>query len=135
MKKHNIFLNEISDLEIHLDDRGRIADAFFGVNINHVVVIDSIKGAIRGNHYHKETVQSILITKGSLEYWYKSLDENALTQFVVAVEGDVITSGKNEIHTMKILENDTQFIAFTEGVRGGKNYESDTYRVENSIIL
>jgi len=53
MKKYNIFINEIPDLEIHSDGRGRIADAFFGVNINHVVVIDSIKGAIRGNHYHK----------------------------------------------------------------------------------
>ena len=64
MKKYNIFKNQDSELEIHLDDRGRIADAFFGVNINHVVVIDSLKGAVRGNHYHKETVQSILITKG-----------------------------------------------------------------------
>ena len=135
MKKYNIFVNENSDLEIHLDDRGRIADAFFGVNINHVVVIDSVKGAVRGNHYHKETVQSILITKGSMEYWYKKLGENLPAQFVVAVEGDVITSDNNEIHAMRMLEDHTQFIAFTEGVRGGKNYESDTYRVETSIII
>ena len=135
MKKYNIFVNEISDLEIHLDDRGRIADAFFGVNINHVVVIDSIKGAIRGNHYHKETVQSILIIKGSMEYWYKNLDDNLPAQYVVAVEGDVVTSDNNEIHAMKMLEDNTRFIAFTEGVRGGKNYESDTFRVEDSIII
>jgi quercetin dioxygenase-like cupin family protein len=135
MKKYNIFVSENSDLEIHSDDRGRIADAFFGVNINHVAVIDSIKGAVRGNHYHKETVQSILITKGSLEYWYKNLGDNLPAQYVVGVEGDVITSDNNEIHAMKILENSTQFIAFTEGVRGGKNYESDTYRVKNSIII
>ena len=135
MKKYNIFVNENSDLEIHLDDRGRIADAFFGVNINHVVVIDSVKGSVRGNHYHKETVQSILITKGSMEYWYKKLNDNLPAQFVVAVEGDVITSDNNEIHAMKMLEDNTQFIAFTEGVRGGKNYESDTYRVETSIII
>jgi quercetin dioxygenase-like cupin family protein len=135
MKKYNIFKNDSLDLEVHTDDRGRIADAFFGVSINHVVVIDSIKGAIRGNHYHKETVQSILITKGSMEYWYKNLDDDLPAQFVVAVEGDVITSDNNEIHAMKMLENDTQFIAFTEGVRGGKNYELDTYRIEKSIII
>jgi quercetin dioxygenase-like cupin family protein len=135
MKKYNIFKNQDSDLEIHLDDRGRIADAFFGVNINHVVVIDSLKGAVRGNHYHKETVQSILITKGSMEYWYKKLNDDLPAQFVIAVEGDVITSDNNEIHAMKMLEDNTQFIAFTEGVRGGKNYELDTYRIENSIII
>ena len=135
MKKYNIFKNQDSELVIHLDDRGRIADAFFGVNINHVVVIDSLKGAVRGNHYHKETVQSILITKGSMEYWYKKLNDDLPAQFVIAVEGDVITSDNNEIHAMKMLEDNTQFIAFTEGVRGGKNYESDTYRIENSIII
>jgi hypothetical protein len=35
---------------------------------------------------------------------------------------------------MKMLEENTKFIAFTEGVRGGKNYELDTYRIETSII-
>jgi hypothetical protein len=29
MKNYNIFANENSDLEIHVDARGRIADAFF----------------------------------------------------------------------------------------------------------
>jgi dTDP-4-dehydrorhamnose 3,5-epimerase-like enzyme len=134
MKNYNIFAHENSDLEIHVDARGRIADAFFGTSINHVAVIDSVKGAIRGNHFHKETVQSILITKGSLEYWYKNLDDDSPAQFIVAVEGDVVTSDKNEIHAMRMLEDSTQFIAFTEGIRGGKNYEKDTYRISNSII-
>jgi hypothetical protein len=79
-------------------------------------------------------VQSILITKGSLEYWYKNLDDDSPAQFIVAVEGDVVTSDKNEIHAMRMLEDRTQFIAFTEGIRGGKNYEKDTYRISNSII-
>ena len=39
MKKYNIFVNENSDLEIHLDDRGRIADAFFGVNIKKILYL------------------------------------------------------------------------------------------------
>jgi len=134
MKKYNVFANENSGLEIHNDERGRIADAFFDTNINHVAIIDSVKGAVRGNHFHKETVQSILIIRGSLEYWYKNLDDDSPAQFTIAIEGDVITSGKNEIHAMRMLEHNTQFIAFTEGVRGGKNYEKDTYRIVNSII-
>jgi quercetin dioxygenase-like cupin family protein len=134
MKKYNIFTNEHPDLDIHTDIRGRIADAFFNATINHVSVIESVKGAIRGNHYHKETTQSILITKGSLEYWYKAMDDDLPAQYIIANEGDVVTSDKNEIHAMKILEDNTQFIAFTEGIRGGRDYELDTYRIENSII-
>ena len=38
-----------------------------------------------------------------------------------------------EIHAMRILENDTQFIVFSEGLRGGKDYEADTFRVASII--
>ena len=62
------------------------------------------------------------------------MDDDLPAQYVVAKEGDVVTSDNNEIHAMKILEDNTQFIAFTEGVRGGRDYELDTYRIENSII-
>lgn len=134
MKKYNIYKKNDFELEIHLDARGKIADVFFDASINHVAIVESVKGAIRGNHYHKETVQSILIINGSMEYWYKNLDDYSPPQFVIAVEGDVIISGKNEIHAMKMLEENTKFIAFTEGVRGGKNYELDTYRIETPII-
>jgi quercetin dioxygenase-like cupin family protein len=80
-------------------------------------------------------VQSILIINGSLEYWYKTIQDNSSANYVIAVEGDVITSDRNEIHAMKILEDNTRFIAFTEGIRGGRNYESDTFRVENPLIV
>ena len=61
-------------LEIHSDERGSIADyIFYNAKVNHVAIIKSEPNSIRGNHYHKETTQHILITKGSLEYWYKKL--------------------------------------------------------------
>ena len=51
---------------------------------------------------------------------------------VIAKVGDVVTSGNSEIHTMRMLE-DTEFIAFTQGKRGGSDYESDTYRVTSLL--
>ena len=132
MNKYNVFEESLTNLEVHIDDRGTIADVFFGVNINHVAIIVSREGAIRGNHYHLETIQSILITKGSLEYWFATLDDPTASKMVVAKVGDVVTSGKSEIHTMRMLE-DTEFITFTEGKRGGSDYESDTYRVPSLL--
>ena len=38
-----------------------------------------------------------------------------------------------EVHTLKIRKDGNQFIVFSEGVRGGKDYESDTFRVPSII--
>ena len=42
---------------VHSDNRGYIKDLVENENINAVTIITLTKGAIRGNHYHKETFQ------------------------------------------------------------------------------
>jgi len=133
MKKKNIWMNPQSPLEKHTDDRGQIVDIFYKDKIEHVAVIESVKGAIRGNHYHKLTTQHMLITKGSLEYWYKPLNSEEPATFVILEAGDFITTPPGEVHALKIIE-DNEFVVFTEGLRGGKDYEDDTYRLSESII-
>ena len=131
MKIINIYNNSINGLEIHTDDRGTIADVFFSTNINHVAYITSIPNAERGNHYHKYSTQSILIVKGSLEYWYKNAESNEESKYILATPGDLITSEPSEIHALRIGESGCEFVAFTVGKRGGADYESDTFRVES----
>jgi len=133
MKKHNIWQDVKAPLELHEDNRGKIVDIFYKENINHVVVIVSKAGALRGDHYHKVSTQHMLITKGSLEYWYKPVDSEQPSQCEVLKVGDMMTSLPNEIHALRILE-DNEFITFAEGLRGGKDYELDTIRVKPSII-
>lgn len=133
MKRFNIYEQKDSQLEVHTDERGTIADVFFSANINHVALINSKASVIRGNHYHRESVQSILIIRGCLEYWYKQADTEGEPQYVLATVGDVITSDPLEIHTLKIGAEGCDFIAFTTGKRGGRDYESDTYRVKSII--
>jgi dTDP-4-dehydrorhamnose 3,5-epimerase-like enzyme len=133
MEVINIYENENKSLELHTDARGLIADIFYNIVINHVAIIKSEPNALRGNHYHKETTQHMFITKGSLEYWYKPVNSNELPQMYLAKVGDLITTKPYEIHTLKITEEGNEFIVFSEGVRGGKDYESDTYRVDSII--
>jgi len=133
MKKRNIWKNIDSPLELHEDERGKIVDIFYKEDINHVTVIDSKAGALRGDHYHKKTTQHMLITKGVLEYWYKPLNSNSPAKYETLKEGDLVTTPPLEVHALKIIENN-QFLAFTQGLRGGKDYELDTYRVKPSII-
>lgn len=133
MKIKNIWKNVEPPLESHTDDRGIINDIFYNTNINHVAIIDSNPGALRGNHYHKETTQHMLMTKGSLKYWYKAVDSDEPAQMILAKEGDLITTPPFEIHALVITEEGNQFIVFSEGKRGGKDYESDTFRTDTIV--
>lgn len=133
MKTINLFESKNAPLEVFKDERGIIADVFYEHNINHVAIITSNPNALRGNHYHKETTQHMLITKGSLEYWYKDLNSDEPAKMYLAKVGDLISTPPFEIHALKITEEGNEFVVFSEGKRGGKDYESDTYRVENII--
>lgn len=133
MKKRNVWNNLEAPLEKHQDYRGVISDIFYNSKIDHVAIISSEPDVIRGNHYHKETTQHILITKGSLEYWYKNVNKTEPSKKIIANIGDLVTTPPLEIHALKIGPAGNEFIVFSEGTRGGKDYESDTYRVENII--
>lgn len=133
MKKRNIWKNVKNPLELHSDIRGKIVDVFYKDNIEHISVVSSKAGSLRGDHYHKQTTQHILITKGKLEYWYKPLNSKKNSKRVILGVGDIMTTPPYEIHALKIIE-DNEFIVFTNGKRGGKDYESDTFRVLHTII-
>ena len=133
MKNKNIWSLPEAPLELHEDNRGKIVDIFYKKNINHVAVVQSVKGSVRGNHYHRLTTQHMLITKGSLEYWHKPLHSELDAECILLKEGDFVSTPPNEIHALNIVE-DNEFVVFTEGVRGGKDYEQDTFRLDESII-
>lgn len=129
----NVWKDVKEPLESHTDDRGTINDIFYQGKIDHVAIITSKPGAMRGNHYHKETTQHMLMTKGSLEYWYKNVDSNEPAKMVVAKEGDLVSTPPFEIHALRIGPEGNEFVVFSEGKRGGKDYESDTFRVDSII--
>lgn len=129
MSKKNVWKDIEEPLEYFEDDRGQIADIFYKKNINHVAIIESKPNIMRGNHYHKESTQHMLMTSGSLEYWYKPHGSESDPEMVVLRRGDFISTPPYEMHALVIREDGNEFIVFSEGTRGGSDYESDTYRV------
>ena len=129
----NIRKNLPNTLELHEDERGSILDIFYKKKINHVAIVDSNPNTLRGNHYHKMTTQHMLITKGSLEYWYKKLGSKDKAKMQLAEVGDLVTTPPLEVHALKILEKGNQFIVFSEGLRGGSDYEADTFSVDSIV--
>ena len=133
MKHFNVWNNKEESLETHGDERGKISDIFYDTNINHVAIIESKADSIRGDHYHKHTTQYVLVVKGELEYWHKHYDSSNSAESIILKEGDFVESPPYEVHSFKMI-TDNQFIVFSEGLRGGKDYEKDTYRYEPSIV-
>ena len=71
------------------DKRGSITDIFYKKNINHVAIIKSKKGALRGNHYHKKTIQYTFVLDGRIKYFYKNKSAKKVSQLVLK-KGDLV---------------------------------------------
>ena len=129
----NIYKDQKAPLELFTDNRGIITDIFYKEDIHHVAQIDSEPNVISGNHYHKETTQHMLMISGSMEYWYKKVGSDEEPKVIYLKKGDLVSTPPLEIHTLKIGNDGNSFVVFSSGLRGGKDYEEDTFRVESII--
>ncbi len=89
------------------------------------------KNSIRGNHYHKKTIQWNYVLSGKLVIVTKK--KNKKKSQKIMKKGDLIVTEKNEQHAIKALSN-SEMLVFTKGPRGGKEYESDTYKLSEKLI-
>ena len=112
------------------DERGTIADILRREVIDSVTLITSKEGALRGNHYHKETIQYVYVMEGRLKVLSQMPGEPVRS--AVLGKGDLIVNVPHESHAFLALE-DSDFLVLTKGPRGGKDYEDDTYRLDAPI--
>ena len=113
------------------DSRGLIIDLLEKKNINAITFITQKKGKIRGNHFHKKTIQWNYLIKGKLELLTRKNKQKIIRTLMK--EGDLVETSINEAHAVKALKN-SEFLVFTQGPRGGKEYENDTFRLKNPIL-
>ncbi len=106
-------------------------DIFVGEPYEHCVVIYSNKGAVRGNHFHKKSVQSDFMLSGRMLAYSRKRGSKKIEKFVVK-QNDVTHWEKGEVHEFIALEK-CAFLSFVNGPRGGDNYESDTYRLKIAL--
>jgi len=112
------------------DQRGTISDLVEGKGIQHVGLIVSKKGAVRGNHYHKIATQYAYILKGKVQYYRKDLRrDGAPVETFTLGPGALAVEPPNVVHAIVALE-DTEFLDMTDVSREDKAYDSDTFRVQ-----
>ncbi len=125
-------MKNIFKKKIFRDKRGLIADVIYNNKINRVAYITTIRNGIRGNHYHKKTTQYTFVLDGRIRYYFKKKSEKKISQ-VILKKGDLVKSKFNEIHAFKTLSKKSVMLALSQGLRGGKDYEKDTFRVKSII--
>ena len=113
------------------DNRGTITDIFANSPKDHATIIFSKKGAIRGNHYHKKSVQYDFVVSGQLTVLSQKVGQKKIYKNILR-PNDLMRHDPMEVHAI-IADKDSIFIAFVDGLRGGKNYEKDTFRIENLL--
>jgi len=114
----------------YADERGKITDILERVEIDCVTLITSKRGARRGDHYHKESVQYTFVLEGSLELLTQVPEGEIETTIIKA--GDLAFTPPMEKHALVALE-DSEILVLTCGPRGGMNYEEDTYRLAEKL--
>ena len=63
-KKNLIMTKPIKLKTFFKDNRGEIIDIFQGIKFEHATIVTFKKGAVRGNHFHKKSIQFSLIIDG-----------------------------------------------------------------------
>ena len=124
MKKIKIKIN-------HKDNRGVIIDLLEKKKINAITYITQKKGKIRGNHFHKKTIQWNYLIKGKIKLITKK--KNRGVKEMILSRGDLVVTSSNESHAIKAIEY-SEYLVFTQGPRGGKEYEKDTFRLSEPLI-
>ena len=118
-------------LESHEDERGSIL-SMVNEKCCNVSLITSQKGSLRGNHYHKETIQFLYVLEGKILVASQIKGEKVKKEILES--GSMLFNEASESHAIKSLE-DSKLLILTRGLRGGKNYESDTFKLDEPLLV
>ena len=117
------------------DDRGVIQDLLV-TSLDSVTRITSVKGAIRGNHFHKQTTQWTYVVSGLLRVVTEGSGFSGANWDREEHDyrpGEMACELPGVSHAWLALE-DTDVLVFTRGPRSGAAYETDTFRLETPLL-
>lgn len=113
------------------DARGEIIDLLENETINAVTVISFKPGAVRANHYHLHTTQWNYVISGHI--LLASQVPGQAVEKILMNPGDLVETPPEVRHALQGMD-EAVLMVFTKGPRGGKEYETDTYRLQDPLI-
>ncbi len=111
-----------------VDDRGAIQPLVDRM-MRSAVMIESKKGALRANHYHKTDWHYCYVISGCIEYYHRPTGDDNQPEMLLVKAGQMVFTPPMIDHGMKFPE-DTVFLTLSRNPRDQATYEADVVRVE-----
>ena len=111
-----------------VDDRGSI-QPLVDQMMKSAVLIESKKGSLRANHYHKTDWHYCYVISGSIEYFHRPNGSNDYPEKILVKTGQMIFTPPMVDHAMK-FPTDTLFLTLSRNARDQKTYEEDVVRIQ-----
>jgi len=110
-----------------VDDRGAIQPLVDRM-MKSAVMIESKKGTLRANHYHKTDWHYCYVISGSIEYYHRPTGSADQPEMLLVKEGQMAFTPPMVDHGMKFPE-DTVFLTLSRNPRDQETYEADVVRI------
>ena len=111
------------------DKRGVIVDLLEKEKINAITYLTINKNKVRGNHFHKKTYQWNYVLSGKMKLISRI---NKKIKYKILKKGDLYLTSPLEEHAL-VGHTKCEVLVFTKGPRGGKEYETDTFRIKDDL--
>ena len=112
--------------EPFVDERGRILN-LIDAPFTSAAVVTSVKGAVRGNHYHKTDYHYCWLQSGGLIYLHRPIGAATPPERWVITPGQLFYTPPGYEHAMRFTE-DSVMVVLARNNREMANYEADTVR-------
>ena len=117
------------DLESPFKDQRGSIQPLVDTMMKSAVMINSTKGSIRANHYHKTDWHYCYVLTGKIEYYYRETGSEEEPNLIVVNKGEMVFTPPLVDHAMK-FPVETTFLTLSRNPRDQDTYEKDVVRIE-----
>lgn len=114
--------------EPFVDVRGAIIP-LVDLDMKSAVLIESKKGSLRANHWHKTDWHYCYVLSGCIEYHHRPHGSDEEPERVMVRKGQMVFTPPMVDHAMYFPE-DTKFVTLSRNPRSQEAYEADVVRIE-----
>ncbi len=93
------------------------------------VLIESKKGSLRANHYHKTDWHYCYVVSGSIEYWHRPTGSTEEPTRMIVKAGEMMFTPPMVDHGM-VFPEDCTFLTLSRNSRDQAAYEADVVRID-----
>lgn len=111
-----------------VDSRGAI-QPLVDEMMKSAVMIESKKGSLRANHYHKTDWHYCYVVSGAIEYYHRPTGSEEEPECLIIKTGEMVFTPPMVDHGMK-FPVDTVFLTLSRNPRDQASYEADVVRVD-----